>query len=69
MPEGNQQQQQQQQPVAMPEVTTSLLSADDYVYEPKAPPGKEGEQEGQSQQSGGMASQFEIVSSPLNKNV
>ena len=62
-------QQQQSQGVAMPEVSTSLLAADDYVYEPKPLPAKPFEDEkGQSQQSGGMSSQFEIVSSPLGKN-
>jgi hypothetical protein len=61
--------QQQAQAVAMPEVSTNLLAADDYVYEVKPMPAKPFEEEGQSQQQGGMSSQFEIVSSALNKNI
>lgn len=66
MPE---QQQQQSQGVAMPEVSTALLVSDDYAYEAKPLPPKPFEDAGQNQGSGGMSSQFEIVSSPLNKNI
>ena len=61
--------QQQAQGVAMPEVTTTLLVADDYVYEPTVPAEKPFTEEGAPQQSGGMASQFSSVSSALNKNI
>lgn len=69
MPEQQQQQQGQQgqRGVAMPQVNTSMLAADDYVYEAKAK--EEKEDSSQNTQSGGMSNQFEIVSSALDRNV
>jgi hypothetical protein len=67
MPE--QQQQQQQPAVAMPQVSTNLLTGDDYVYEPTPPPEKPFTDEGLAPSSGGMAIQFSDVSSALNKNI
>jgi hypothetical protein len=61
-------QQQKEQGAGMPQVDTTLLVADDYVYEPKPPEKREGKG-GQQTQSGGMSNQFEIVSSALNKNL
>jgi hypothetical protein len=52
----------------MPGVNPSLLAGDDYAYEPKPLPGKGEPALGQNPQSGGMSDQFQIVSSPLNKN-
>ena len=66
MPE---EEQQQKQAVAMPKVNTNLLAADDYIYESKPLPGKEEKIEAQNTQSGGMSSQFSIVSSPLDGNI
>jgi hypothetical protein len=66
MPEP-QQQQQRQQGVAMPQVNPNMLVADDYVYEAK--PVEEKEDTSQNAQSGGMSSQFEIVSSALDRNI
>ena len=60
---------EQKQAIAMPQVNTNLLAGDDYVYESKPLPEKPFEDGGQAAQSGGMASQFSIVSSALNKNV
>lgn len=71
MPEEEQQQGQQppgQGKVRMPQVNYNMLAGDDYAYEPKPLPAKPFE-ESQDQQQGGMASQFEIVSSQLNKNL
>ena len=59
----------QKQAVAMPQVNTNLLAGDDYQYEPKPLPDKPFEEGGQAAASGGMASQFSIVSSALNKNI
>lgn len=59
-------QQQQQPPVAMPQVNPNLLASDDYVYEMK--PKEEKKDLSQQAASGGMSSQFEIVSSGLNRN-
>jgi hypothetical protein len=56
-------QQQQQRSVRMPQVRTSTVD-DDYVYELKPLP-KKSFDTGQSTQQGGMAPQFEMVSSPL----
>ena len=60
--------QQQQQGVAMPEVNTSLIVADDYVYEVTPPKDRKGLGK-QDTQQGGMASQFEVVSSALDRNL
>jgi hypothetical protein len=60
-------QQQPQQPVAgMPQVNPNLLAGDDYVYEAKMRAKKE--VNSQQAGTGGMSSQFEIVSSPLYRN-
>lgn len=60
--------QQQKQEVAMPQVNPNLLVADDYVYEPRPPEKRKGLDKQETQQ-GGMSSQFEIVSSALNRNL
>ena len=60
------QEQGQQQGVGMPQVNPNLLASDDYVYEMK--PKEEKKDLSQQSQSGGMSSQFEIVSSGLNRN-
>lgn len=67
MPE--EQQQQQAQPVKMPQVNLYAVAQDDYAYETKPLPKKSFAEQGQQTQSGGMSSQFEIVSSALNKNL
>jgi hypothetical protein len=62
---------EEQKPAAlrMPEVNPYVVAQDDYTYEPKAKDeGRKG-LEGQTTQSGGMSSQFEMVSNPLNKNI
>jgi hypothetical protein len=72
------QQQQQQggegQGIRMPEVNYSTAAQDDYAYETKPLPKRAfdtigGTSSGQQTQQGGMSSQFETVSSPLNKNI
>ena len=55
-----------QQGAGMPQVNPNLLAGDDYVYEMK--PKEEKKDLSQQSQSGGMSSQFEIVSSGLNRN-
>ena len=68
MPEQQQQQKQQgQQGVAMPQVNPHMLAGDDYVYEAK--PREEKEDTSQQAQQGGMSSQFETVSSALDRNI
>ena len=70
MPEEQQQQQQEQTTaVKMPQVNPNLLAGDDYVYEPKPLPKKPFGDQGQDTQAGGMAGQFDMVTSALNKNV
>jgi hypothetical protein len=66
MPE--EQKQQQAQVVAMPQINPNLLASDDYVYEPLPVEEKE-EVESQATASGGMASQFQIVSPALDRNI
>jgi hypothetical protein len=64
-----QQQQGQQKPgvPGMPEVRTTIVD-DDYQYEIKPLP-KKGPDQGQNAQSGGMASQFEAVTSGIDNAV
>ena len=63
------QQQQGQAKANMPQVNY-LSVADDYEYEIKMPPRKPfDQQQGMAQQSGGMASQFDTVSSGVNNSV
>jgi hypothetical protein len=82
MANDDQQQQQQQQQRKTPaeqqaeqpafnfaQSSPYLIAQDDYVYEAKAPPKPFEQKTGQDSQAGGMGSQFEIVSSALNKNV
>ena len=68
-----QQQGQQQQGVRMPEVNSNLAALDDYAYEMKPLPKRAFDQvggaSGQATQQGGMSSQFDVVSSALNKNI
>ena len=66
MPE--EQQNQQNQGAGMPQVNPNLLVADDYVYEPKPLEKRKGLDKQETAQ-GGMSSQFEIVSSALNRNL
>ena len=67
MPEEQQQQGQQARGVAMPQVNPNLLAGDDYAYEVKAK--EEKEDLSQQAQQGGLSSQFEIVSSALDRNI
>jgi hypothetical protein len=79
MANGDQQQQPQPQPTqrqpaqqpafTMPEAQPFLIAQDDYVYEAKPPKKPFEDLEGRDEASGGMAGQFESVSSALNKNV
>lgn len=57
---------QQQQGLAMPQVNPNMLAGDDYVYEMK--PKEKKADNSQQSGTGGMSSQFEIVSSPLDRN-
>jgi hypothetical protein len=62
--------QQAEQPgFSFAESSPYRIAQDDYVYEAKAPPKPFEQKTGQDSQAGGMGSQFEIVSSALNKNV
>lgn len=65
----DEQQQQGQGPWRPPTMLQSRTSIvqDDYRYEPKAVP-KPSFLEGQPQQQGGMAPQFEIVTGGINNN-
>ena len=53
----------------MPETSPFRLAQDDYVYQAKAPKKPFEQREGLDSQSGGMGSQFEAVSSALDKNI
>lgn len=61
-------QQQKAAAIQMPQINPYIVAQDDYAYEPKAKE-EEPKPEGQQMQQGGMSSQFEIVSSALNKNI
>ena len=67
------QQQEQEGAVRMPQVNYNMAASDDYSYELKPLPKRAFDQiggsAGQQTAQGGMSSQFDIVSSPLNKNV
>ena len=58
----------QQQP-KLPAVNYLSTAQDDYIYESRPLPKRVTDELARGQQSGGMASQFEIVSSGLNNNV
>ena len=65
---------QQQGAVRMPQVNYLMVAQDDYAYELKPLPKRAFDQiggttAGQSSASGGMSSQFDVVSSALNKNL
>ena len=66
--------QQQTGGVRMPQVNYLLVTQDDYAYEMKPLPKRAFDQiggttSGQQSASGGMSSQFDVVSSALNKNL
>jgi hypothetical protein len=76
-PQSQSQQQQapqQQSGARMPQVNYLMVTQDDYAYEMKPLPKRAFDQiggttAGQSSASGGMSSQFDVVSSALNKNI
>ena len=65
-----QQQQQGSKGANLPKVNYLSAASDDYEFEIKMPPRKPfDQQQGMAQQSGGMASQFDTVSSGVNNSV
>jgi hypothetical protein len=59
---------EQQTTSKLPQVNYLAVSQDDYMYESKPLPRRVVEELSRGQQTGGMASQFEIVSSGLKNN-